>query len=563
MATSNFTFLLNESCSLVDVPEELLCEYVSTVVDCLTTSRIPYLELPYCDLKEVSGLAVVILVLWLFFLFLNLSLVVDARVVPNIKTTAKALHLSDTLAGVTLLAFGNGAADIFSAVASVSASPDGGLMMVAGLIGGGLFVTTVVAGIIAYKFVPEVNWKFIARDASFYLIGLGVVAYILADGWIKVWETIMLLVLYVMYVAIVVIQERCSAENYVLDAKDDENDVGAKSSERTPLLATTTKSNPEFQPPDNVITHPSVLYDPYDPTMREFKNPKNGPGTLKMTLSKFDLLGEESSPWKSKNVIIKIITLLQAPVKCIVVAACPVVYLEDRLRSWDRNLFTFICFISPPLVVMILEEDAFYWETLDVDEIVFPWLLLGTAIGVCASMVVWFSTSVDYPPKYNSVFAAWGFLIALVFIYCISDEIVSVLRSFGIMLGIPTSVVGMTVLGIGNGMCDLIANYLCAANGLATVAITAVYAGPALNLFVGLSIAGLIGTSKYGGDYAVPADLQMKIGMCFIGVGLFTGIAFSTVGILSKRHGKGFFLLYGLFLIATVIAVVLMANGTA
>ena len=33
-----------------------------------------------------------------------------------------------------------------------------------------------------------------------------------------------------------------------------------------------------------------------------------------------------------------------------------------------------------------------------------------------------------------------------VFIYAISDEIVSVLRSFGIILGIPTSVVGLTVV---------------------------------------------------------------------------------------------------------------------
>jgi hypothetical protein len=36
-------------------------------------------------------------------------------------------------AGVTLLALGNGAADIFSALAAVTASPDGGQLAVAGL----------------------------------------------------------------------------------------------------------------------------------------------------------------------------------------------------------------------------------------------------------------------------------------------------------------------------------------------------------------------------------------------------------------------------------------------
>ena len=53
-----------------------------------------------------------------------------------------APQLSDAVAGVTLLAVGNGAADVFSAAAAVTASESGGMLAVAGLIGGGLFVTT-------------------------------------------------------------------------------------------------------------------------------------------------------------------------------------------------------------------------------------------------------------------------------------------------------------------------------------------------------------------------------------------------------------------------------------
>jgi hypothetical protein len=51
----------------------------------------------------------------------------------------------------------SGAADIFSAFAAATVSQDGGLLVVGGLVGGGLFVTTVVAGVIACRFEPQVR----------------------------------------------------------------------------------------------------------------------------------------------------------------------------------------------------------------------------------------------------------------------------------------------------------------------------------------------------------------------------------------------------------------------
>jgi len=52
------------------------------------------------------------------------------------------------------------------------------------------------------------------------------------------------------------------------------------------------------------------------------------------------------------------------------------------------------------------------------------------------------------------------------------------MRAFGVALGVSESTVGMTVLGIGNGLCDLIANYLVGSKGFPKVAIAAVYGGP-------------------------------------------------------------------------------------
>lgn len=79
---------------------------------CISVTRI-------CACAKLVHCRYILFSLWLVFLFLNLVLVLDSRVVPNINTVAKTLGMSDSLAGVTLLAFGNGAADVFSAAAAV------------------------------------------------------------------------------------------------------------------------------------------------------------------------------------------------------------------------------------------------------------------------------------------------------------------------------------------------------------------------------------------------------------------------------------------------------------
>ena len=48
-----FNYTAGESCDLQDVPEKCLCNYTAQVVDCMSTSRIPYLDGPYCVFQDV------------------------------------------------------------------------------------------------------------------------------------------------------------------------------------------------------------------------------------------------------------------------------------------------------------------------------------------------------------------------------------------------------------------------------------------------------------------------------------------------------------------------------
>ncbi len=68
-----------------------------------------------------TGKKVVFIPLGLFFVFISMYTLAhsaDVYLSPSLETIVTALGCSDSLAGVTLLAFGNGAPDVFSAIAA-------------------------------------------------------------------------------------------------------------------------------------------------------------------------------------------------------------------------------------------------------------------------------------------------------------------------------------------------------------------------------------------------------------------------------------------------------------
>ena len=76
------------------------------------------------------------------------------------------LRLSANLAGVTILAFGNGAPDIFSSLAGISNSRP--QLVFGELFGAGIFVTTAVAGAVCWFKPFHLMERPFLRDITFY-----------------------------------------------------------------------------------------------------------------------------------------------------------------------------------------------------------------------------------------------------------------------------------------------------------------------------------------------------------------------------------------------------------
>jgi sodium/potassium/calcium exchanger 6 len=81
--------------------------------------------------------------------------------------TYRLLH---NIAGVTILAFGNGAPDFFTALAAVNQRRTE--LILGGLFGAGIFVTTVVAGSVIIAKPFKLMKRPFLRDVTFYIAAI-------------------------------------------------------------------------------------------------------------------------------------------------------------------------------------------------------------------------------------------------------------------------------------------------------------------------------------------------------------------------------------------------------
>lgn len=88
------------------------------------------------------------------------------------------LRISETVAGVTILAFGNGSPDIFTAIASVNHDTE---QIYAELLGAGIFIITCVGGAVLIIMPTQIEMNYVVRDIGFFFCAVGFIAYCMQD----------------------------------------------------------------------------------------------------------------------------------------------------------------------------------------------------------------------------------------------------------------------------------------------------------------------------------------------------------------------------------------------
>ncbi|KAJ6145288.1 Sodium/calcium exchanger membrane region [Penicillium chermesinum] len=120
----------------------------------------------------------------------------------DLSTLASILGLSESLTGVTFLAFGNGSPDVFSTFAAMRSNS--GSLAIGELIGAASFITSVVAGSMALVRPFKVARRSFVRDVGYFIVAVSFSMVLLADGHLHAWESAAMVGLYVFYVVMVV-----------------------------------------------------------------------------------------------------------------------------------------------------------------------------------------------------------------------------------------------------------------------------------------------------------------------------------------------------------------------
>ena len=176
---------------------------------------------PRTSLATVSFFFVlpVLILVYLALLFRLLATTADSYFSPSLESFSFELGLPPRFAGATLLALGNGSPDLGSTVNSIllwnegaarevslglrSGYKEGWTMALGSLTGGGMFVGTVVCGLLLNICGGISCRASFLRDVLFYALSVGVVWRTLAKGRVTSGDIIMFIGMYLGYVLVV------------------------------------------------------------------------------------------------------------------------------------------------------------------------------------------------------------------------------------------------------------------------------------------------------------------------------------------------------------------------
>ncbi|XP_036132904.1 mitochondrial sodium/calcium exchanger protein [Molossus molossus] len=450
------------------------CDFIRTNPDCRSEGGyLDYLEGIFCHFPpRLLPLAVTLYAFWLLYLFLILGVTAEKFFCPNLSAISTTLKLSHNVAGVTFLAFGNGAPDIFSALVAFSDPHTAGLAFGA-LFGAGVLVTTVVAGGIAILRPFATASRPFLRDIIFYMVAVFLTFTALYRGRVTLAWALGYLGLYAFYVVTVVLCTwiyRWQRRRSLVYSTPATPEMLSDSEEEDRVSSTTTSYDyrEEYQP---------LLF--YQATTAQI---------LVQALNPLDC-----RKWKNKPVYWRVLKVLKLPVEVLLLLTVPLVDPDREDRNWKRPLNCLHLVISPLVLVLTLQSGAY-----GVYEIggLFPVWGIVVIAGTALAAVTFFATSNSEPPRLHWIFAFLGFLTSALWINAAATEVVNVLRSLGVVFRLSNTVLGLTLLAWGNSIGDAFSDFTLARQGYPRMAFSACFGGIIFNVLVGVGLGCLLQISR-------------------------------------------------------------------
>ena len=251
----------------------------------------------------------------------------------------------------------------------------------------------------------------------------------------------------------------------------------------------------------------------------------------------------------------KIWAIINAPVIVIFNLTIPIVNEELDENGWCQYLVVVQSVMGTQIVSFFTGLSSLK-ITIDDQHIYYGWQV-AILVGLLMAIFILCTSVPNIEPCYfSSGFSILGFITSVVWMYVLANEVVSLLKAFGVVLGLSDVILGLTVLAWGNSIGDFISDTSVARSGYPRMGFSACFGGQLLNLLLGCGIPFTIQFLSNGGK-EIPIKFDaMSITLCAsLGVSLLTSLIMMPA---SKFHASKIQggILMGLYLILVTTAVI-------
>ena len=521
-----------------------LCTYISN--NC-PGDYINFYYLHFCTFNSHFYITIPIFIIILIILFYLLSDTSNNFLGYSLTKIVDKLKINQNIAGVTILAFGNGASDVISSLVA-SNEIEGLEFAIGSLIGGGMFITSFVFGLVVYYGNNlSVNSEFYNRDIILYIISVVYLVLICFYGKINLGVSFGFIIIYVIYVGLAIYQDRKHRIpfsvieqnmnfNKIEDIKNTDIDL-----ENNAIELITGSSYSSIGGNDNpkIILSKEGINDNITNKLEGISTDKNEEREEVSIDSEISTSTSNNSKIE-KSIIaaqigndikdnIKEQILLQVKEELLYNDKTVSKILDDNIQqlkikvkkyyynykdsNWDDDAFyrkLYYILLDCPftlireLTIPIYENKKwnkikfclnplcqfiFFTYALNLYdyflENVFSLILILT---ILILLTIFLLSKVDEntPKKYEYIIIIFTFIMSLFWLWFVANILISILQTIGLIFNIPDSFLAMTILTYGNCVTDLFLNISLVKGGYGEMALAGSIGGPLFNLLIGL-----------------------------------------------------------------------------
>eukprot|EP01062_Namystynia_karyoxenos_P005845 TRINITY_DN1200_c0_g4_i1.p1 TRINITY_DN1200_c0_g4~~TRINITY_DN1200_c0_g4_i1.p1 ORF type:complete len:704 (+),score=190.39 TRINITY_DN1200_c0_g4_i1:77-2113(+) len=497
--------------------------------------------------------AVILYLMGMFYMFFALAIVCDDYFVPALEGLIEKLQLSDDVAGATFMAAGGSAPELFTSVLGVFVAKSN--VGFGTIVGSAVFNVLFVIGACSVatrgmvKGGLPLTWYPLFRDSLFYGVDLIVLTVFFHDEHIEWWEAFLLLVLYSSYVGFMSQNEffqrllgaapagdrEAGTPNLKAHPDSASDDDGVKKKKKGPDSFTDLHQAPGNGPQNGAASStPNPLASgnargPVSPSSDQPRRQSSGKERWTGAVRRLSSVKALQRTIEHDDRTVRrreSATLVSTPPEQQLQKEADDDNEDDRWNpSWPAEGSPF----EKAKFVLLFPLNWPLWATLP----------------DCSQEVI-----KTLPPYF-----LWGFFGSIAWIAVFSYFMVWWSEIAGNTMGIPSEVMGFTILAAGTSVPDLITSVVVARKGFGDMAVSSSIGSNIFDITFGLPLPWFLWTLAHGGDSisvrsnSLGSSVLLLCAMVICTVGAIAGFGWR----LNQGLGLICFGLYCVFLLITLL----------